>query len=396
MGKRFKKIIMPGNTLCFNFPRHRISVFASLALGLLLGMSSSGIAENKLELFYSYYTDSGGLDVASPSFFISSELTDDSTMGFMYLHETYEKTAQGSGVDAVSGASTVVGGSSSGFEEDRDEIGTYISHKLQDTTLAAGYYYGEEPDFESHAILLSADHDLFNKNLTLSGRVMFEQDQIDKLDAAPTESFPKDKDVTRLVVAGTQLLSPTAMVVAGFALEEQQGYLSSPTRRIVINRPLPGGGGFTRDRDIDEKHPDYRLRQVYFVRGKQYFMIRGALDINLSTYTDDWGVGAYSSELRYSQYLSSKLIARLRYRYYAQSAADFYTDQEFFIAEEDIMSADPRLRKFDSHLYGIKVSYFPGQATLSDLSISFSYDDYRETNNGVDADIVQVWLSVPF
>jgi len=371
-------------------------LLVSTGVGMLLGISSATLADNQLELFYSYYTDNSGLDVTSPGFFISKDITEESTLGFMYLYETYEKTAQGNAVDTVSGASTVVGGSSAAFEEDRDEIGTYVTHTLGDTTLGAGYYYGEEPDFESHAVVLAVDQDLFDKNLTLSGRIMFEQDEVDKLDAAATEDFPKDKDVSRLVLAATQLLSPTSLIIGGFALEDQQGFLSSPTRRIVINRPLPGGGGFTKDRDIDEKHPDNRFRQVYFVRGKQYLMSRGSLDLNLSVYTDDWGVGAYSGEFRFSHYLSPQFIARFRYRYYSQSEADFYTDQDFFIAEEEIMSADPRLREFESRLHGFKFTYFPRLASFNDMSVSFAFDDYGESNNGVKADIIQVWTSIPF
>ena len=261
-------------------------LLVSIGAGVLLGISSATLADNRLELFYSYYTDNSGLDVTSPSFFISKDITEESTMGFMYLHETYEKTAQGNAADTVSGASTVVGGSSAAFEEDRDELGAYVAHTLKDTTVGVGYYYGEEPDFESHAVVLSVDHDLFDKNLTLSARIMFEHDEVDKLDADATEDFPKDKDVSRVVFAATQLLTPKSLIVGGFALEDQQGFLSSPTRRIVINRTLPGGGGFVKDRDIDEKHPDSRFRQVYFVRGKQYLTSRGSLDLNLSLYTD--------------------------------------------------------------------------------------------------------------
>lgn len=370
------------------------AVLVSIGVGVLLGISSATLADNKLELFYSYYTDNSGLDVTSPSFYISKDITEDSTIGFMYLHETYEKTAQGNTADTVSGASTVVGGSSAAFEEDRDELGAYVTHTLKDTTVGVGYYYGEEPDFESHAVVLSVDHDLFDKNLTLSGRVMFEHDEVDKLDAAATEDFPKDKDVSRVVFAATQLLTPKSLIVGGFALEDQQGFLSSPNRRIVINRPIVGG--FVRDRVIDEKHPDSRLRQVYFVRGKQYLMSRGSLDLNLSLYTDDWGVGAYSAEFRFSHYLSPQFIARFRYRYYSQTEADFYTEQDFFIAEEDIMSADPRLREFDSRLHGFKFTYFPRMASFDDMSVSFAFDDYRETNNGVMADIIQVWVTIPF
>ncbi|MCI0505791.1 MAG: hypothetical protein L0Z73_06725, partial [Gammaproteobacteria bacterium] len=51
--------------------------------GILIGISST-FADDKLELFYSYFSDSGGLDVTSPSFFISKDLSEKNTLGFMY------------------------------------------------------------------------------------------------------------------------------------------------------------------------------------------------------------------------------------------------------------------------------------------------------------------------
>jgi hypothetical protein len=361
-------------------------------LGILIGISTSSIAEDELELFYSYYSDSSGLDVTSPNFFISKDITEQDTLGFMYLHETFEKSAQGSGTDAVSGATTVVGGSGSSFEEDRNEYGAYYTHDFSNTTLGAGYYYGDEPDYKSNTLLLAVDQDLLDKNLTLSARVVFGRDKVDKLDAAPEESFPKDKEVNRLVLAATQLLSPYSLVVGGFALEDQQGYLSSPTRRIVVETFFPGGGGV---RTVyDERHPDERLRQVYFIRGKHYFMTRSAFDLNLSYYTDDWGVSAQSAEVRLSQYLTPQIIGRLRYRYYSQSEADFY--KEHYSQEEDIMTADYRLRAFDSELYGAKLSYFFRTKKFNGTSVSLSYDIYEETNNGIDGDIIQVWLNMPY
>jgi hypothetical protein len=372
--------------------RKRLVSIGTFMLGILIGISST-FADDKLELFYSYFSDSNGLDVTSPSFFISKDLSEKNTLGFMYLHETYEQSAQGSGTDTVSGATTVVGGSAGAFEEDRNEVGTYITHKLKDTTLGLGYYYGDEPDYISHTLVLAADQDLLDKNLTLSARLMFSQDEVNKLDAAPDESFPKDKDVNRLVFAVTQLLSPHSLMVGGFALEDQEGFLSSPTRRIVIEEFFPGGGGGVRT-VYDERHPSERLRQVYFLRGKQYFMTRSALDLNLSYYTDDWGVDAKSAEVRLSHYLTSQLIGRLRYRYYSQSEAEFY--KEAYTVAEDIMTADYRLREYDTSLYGIKFTYFPRFKQFDDMSVSISYDIYEETNNGIDADIIQLWLAMPF
>ncbi|MDH5327903.1 MAG: DUF3570 domain-containing protein [Gammaproteobacteria bacterium] len=349
--------------------------------------SSLSFAEDELELFYSYYTDSSGLDVTSPNIYLSKEITDQSSFSFLYLRETFAKSAQGDGTDAVSGATTVVGGSGSDFEEDRNEFGFNYSYTQNDTTLGAGYYYGEEPDYKSKSLLLSWDQSLFDKNLTLSTRVASGQDNAD---SSGNGAFDRNKTMNRLVLAATQLLSPRSLIVGGMALEHQQGYLSSSTRRIVIETFFPGGGGV---RTVyDENHPDERLRQVYFLRAKQYFDSRSALDVNLSHYADDWGISAQSAEFRLSRYLTPELIGRVRYRYYTQTAADFY--QENYTQQEAIMTADYRLRAYDSALYGIKLSYY--LRWFNNASVSLSYDTYAESNEGIDGNLLQVWLNMPY
>ena len=371
-----------------------LNISGCFLVGVLVGISTATLAEDELELYYSYYTDDSGLNVTSPSFFISKDISKDSILGFMYLHETYEKSAQGGTADAdvVSGATTVVGGGGSSFEEKRNEIGAYATHQLfKDTKVGIGYYYGDEEDYKSGTLTFSADQELFDKNLTLSGRIMFGHDEVDKQDADATESFPKDKDVERFVFAATQLISPRSFIVGGLALENQEGYLSSPTRRIAIDTSVGAGGVRV---VYDERHPDERLRQVYFLRGKQFLLTKSAIDLNLSYYTDDWGVDANSAEFRFSQYISPQFIARLRYRYYQQSEADFY-ETDYTVAEE-IMTADARLREYESRLYGFKFTYFPKRATFNDMSVSFSIDTYEETHGGITADIVQIWLEMPY
>lgn len=382
---------------------HRFTIACPRVVVCLLGFfaglatmtATTSMAEDKLELFYSYYTDTKGLDVKSPSVTATKDIGENSTLGFLLIKEKYDLVppAGGAGVDSVSGASVI---SSSGtsrsneFHEKREEYGVFGSHIRNDTTYGGGYYVGNEPDFESDSVSLSLDQALFNKNLTLSGRLVLEHDAIFKTGASASQGFPKDKDVTRFVLAATQLLSKSALLVTGLSFEDQQGFLSSPSRKFD---KLPIVGGF-KTVDIDERHPDKRFRQVYFVRGKQYFQSKSALDLNLSFYTDDWGVTSYSSELRASQYLTPLIIGRLRYRYYSQSQADFY--KTVYSDEEALMTLDAKLREFDSKLYGIQLRYMPRLKQLNAMTISLTYDKYSENNNGKDADIYQLSFAMPY
>jgi hypothetical protein len=116
----------------------------------------------------------------------------------------------------------------------------------------------------------------------------------------------------------------------------------------------------------------------------------------VSYYFDTWGVRAIGAEPRVEQRLTPSVAVRLRYRYYSQSAADFYqpvyTDAE--VTETSLKTADVKLRDFDTHTIGVAIRLLGDTST--DWSVLMGYDRYLETNNGLNANIFQVTLSIPY
>jgi hypothetical protein len=76
-------------------------------------------------------------------------------------------------------------------------------------------------------------------------------------------------------------------------------------------------------------------------------------------YNDDWGLTGISLEPRWYQMVSENLLARVRYRYYDQSASDY--SGRFTVAEE-FMTQDSDLDKLSSHTLGLRlIGYQDGQ-----------------------------------
>lgn len=353
-----------------------------LTLMIALAATTSSTANDEVEFLYSYYDDDGELTVKSPALRLSLDWLSRYFVGAKYVYETFEKTAPDDAIDAVSGATTVSGGSGTGFKETRNELSGSFAYKRGDTTYAAGNVASVESDFYSITNSVGVSQELFDKNLTVAALASYGVDDVEVEDDEYEHKYSGAVTFT-----ATQLLSPTALVLGGYSYNRISGYQESPLRKIRYDI------GFGVYAEAEERHPDERTRQTVFVRGKKYFTTRTGLDLNIAHYQDDWGIKSNAAELRVNQYLASWFIAQFRYRYYTQSEADFY--EPIYLAAQDEMTADPRLREFVARLFGLKgtllVPLF-GQKS----SLSFSIDKYSETNGGVTAMIIQAGALVPF
>lgn len=346
-----------------------------------------------LDLSMSYYKDDDRLTVHTPSLWINKDLSEATSLSIKYTYETFEKEAPQNAADAVTGATTVSGGTGGGFEEVRHEIVTGASQRFGSTLFGVGYFYGDENDFRSNAYSVAVTQELFDKNLTVTALYGKTFDEIYKLDE-PNEGFPKDKDTDTFTIAATQIITPQLVISGGYSLSLVEGYQSLPLRKVNaiqgFIQGVPIGTIF------EENHPDERTRHTVFLRVRQYFFSGRSSDLNFSYYRDDWGVHAIAAEPRVEQYLSESVILRLRYRIYSQTAADFYqeTYSSAEVTPESIKTADVRLRKFDAHQFGVAIRLV-GE-TIEDWSVLMAYDRYFQTNDGIKANIFQVTLTIPY
>ncbi len=368
------------------------TVLWPLVAGLGLGVAQAPWAQDELQLFFGYYADDSGLTVQSPSIRLGKMLSEANTFGIKYTREKFNKEAPANAVDAVSGATTVAGGSGSGFSEVRHEWVLTDSHNFGDTAVTGGVFFSEETDFKSEGVSLALSRQMLRNNLTLTGMYNYTGDEIDKHDAVASEKFPRTKEVNGLTLAATQIVNPVLVVVGGYSYAAVEGYQSQPLRKISIDQEVSGGGG-TVSYVYEERHPRQRERQTLFFRAKQYFQTRTSADVNLSYYRDDWGVDASAVDIKLQQYLHPMLIVRGRMRYYHQSAADFY--RESYAMPQDLMTADSRLRQFDTLLSGVKLLYAWDNLGWRGWSTSLNYERYRETRQGLKADILMLSIKAP-
>lgn len=369
-------------------PPTKVGLLLLPALSLVCLCSQPAWSADVIEFHMGYYKDDNRLTVNTPNLSVTKDLPSQTTFNVKYTYETFEKESPANALDAVTGATTVSGGTGSGYGEVRHEVVGGLSQRLGPATIAVGGFYGDEDDFLSQAYSVAVSGELFQKNLTLTLQYGKTADEIHKLDP-PNSGFPKHKDNATYTVAATQVLSPTALVTTGYSLSRVEGYQSLPLRKVLITNLVSGIPVAT---VYEETHPDLRDRQTVFLRLKQYLAAGTSADVNLSYYLDDWGVHAIAAEPRVERYLTESATIRFRYRFYSQTAADFY--KPAYSVQEPLMSADARLRDFDTHTIGVGLRLLGDRS--DDWSVFMGYDRYLESNDGVKANIFQVTLSIPY
>ena len=186
----------------------------------------------------------------------------------------------------------------------------------------------------------------------------------------------------------TQLLSRRAQGMLSADLVQQRGLLSTPFHRIyfedvpdvVINPP----DLFLLADDI-ERLPDSRSKLA--LGGRLHYYLSELLVVRTfyRYYTDDWGVNSHTANVELPVKLGTYFSLRPGYRYYTQSAADYFAGFNEHLSTERYYTSDYDLSAFDAQQYSIGLSYLDILADRNILgwglkSVDVNYSLYRRNN----------------
>jgi len=348
-------------------------------------MSADAASEDRYRFGFSLFSDNREVTVLEQKLELHHSMTDQTSLLLRY------------NVDAVSSASI----SCSVCHKERqswlrNEVTLGGDQKFRDTTLGLAYYNSREKDYSSDALTLSASQNLLQENTTLSFRytrswdrgkphgwknlqneVTKREEDDDEVEVfndfifSPGEVPPEDvpeTDVNTLFVGWTQVLTSRTVAQLSYELTDVEGYQSNPYHIIPINGT-----------DHFERHPDSRRRNALSARLKQALSFSTTLGADYRFYSDDWGVRSNTVNVELFRYLMSKdLLLRARYRYYTQSAADFYEPR--YDTLESFITNDDRLQPFHTQIFGVMMSFNLKRLTelsiLDRFSIDLEYERY--------------------
>lgn len=289
---------------------------------------------------------------------------------------------------------------------------------------SVGFSGSKEYDYLHLGVNGSISRDFNNRNTTLSAGLALSQDSLDPEGGTPIAFAPmldvgdtsnklgtEDKDVIDIVLGVTQVVSRRMIVQLNYSFSDNSGYLTDPfkflslvdgtTGDTVTRTPAPGAEGPSHEFRF-ENRPEERTKHSLYGQTK-YYMNGKVLDASYRYMTDDWEIDSHTVDVRFRWPLGERSYLEPHFRFYTQTAADFYTISLVDgVALPAFASSDYRLGEFDAVTAGLKFGWKTGKGNEMSVRAELYQQDGtipssllignqigRETYPDLDAVIVQ-------
>lgn len=341
---------------------------------------------------YQFY-DEGSDRIRVESYYLRGKVDfdDETSFSFQYLN------------DAISGASptgALPGGSqpflSAEIYDVRNGLLGAISRQFGDHRVELEISRSKENDYISNGVALSDMIEFNQKNTELTFGLNYLDDDVAVFDGREDQR----KETYDLFAGIRQIIDKNTVISCNLTLGYSHGYLSDPYKGIQRTEveSFPDGGGGTIDLSVDnfypENRPDSRFRQVLQFEGRHYVEVAdAAVDVVLRFSNDDFGILSQTVQIEWRQQVGDKLLLIPFFRYYHQSAADFFVNS--LDGYPNVTpptnpngsgmnySADYRLSSFDAISLGMRTSYRINDS----ISVNATYERYMMDGAGGGSDV---------
>jgi Protein of unknown function (DUF3570) len=256
--------------------------------------------------------------------------------------------------------------------------------------LSVGGKFSVEDDFVSATVDASIAHDFNEKNTTLSFGLFNEFDSLHPIGNAPVagsdyalsekQSGGKTKDGVGALLGITQVMTRTWLTEFNLSVDRFTGYLNDPYKITSIIDSAGNTTGYEY-----ESRPNQRTRKSAYWENRVAWTSQLSTALSLRYMSDDWAVRSDTAQLhlRWSWSNRERYIEPT-FRWYRQTAADFYTPFILDTAKQStgFESADSRLAAFHALTYGVKYAQkVPGLGSRAESEFSVRAEYYQQTFN---------------
>ncbi len=190
----------------------------------------------------------------------------------------------------------------------------------------------------------------------------------------------------------SQILSKRLQGSIALDVVLQDGLLSTPFQRVYFGDVEDF---FLEDfqlADDVERLPETRFKIPLGLRLNYYLTDFAIVRTYYRFYYDDWGITSHTANLEIPLKLSDRFTLYPNYRFYSQTAADYFFEKEQAVSTLDFYTSDFDLSKYTANQYGIGIRYKDIFTTAKFLIFGLKTVDlrfaYYDRNTQLDATIV--------
>ncbi len=193
---------------------------------------------------------------------------------------------------------------------------------------------------------------------------------------SPVDGFAlisaKGRNTYSLSLSFSQILSKNAQISLFMDIVQQEGWLSNPMQRVYFkDRPNYYIGHpesipiytsksntevFQLADDI-ERLPSTRFKTPIGLRFNYYINEMLTVRTYYRYYFDNWGMTAHTANFELPIKLSDRFTVYPTYRYYTQTAIDYFAPFEEHLSTDSYYTSDYDLSAFDANQYGLGIIY---------------------------------------
>jgi len=263
------------------------------------------------------------------------------------------------------------------LEDRRKSVVVDLDHKRKDHSFSFELSYSDESDYESKGGVVGYKRELNKNNTTLQlGYSLLEDDL-----TAPTLRDPEAKTSHDLYAGVSQVIDSSTVLTTNISYGKENGYLGDPYK--AVQKTIEILPDFFLPILFPENRPRSREKWIFFSEIQRDIPNANAsLQGSYRYFSDDAGINSHTWNLEWFQKLGDHVILRPVYRYYRQSASDYYfydLDTSNVIPDRSnagnapFYSSDHRLSKMETNTYGLKLIWFIND----DLEFNVKFNRYE-------------------
>lgn len=272
------------------------------------------------------------------------------------------------------------------------------------TSISLGASYSHEFDYRSYGLSLGFSAKTKNRSGEFSAKLQAYFDQVSQV--LPSELISTATSTTTSASAGrgshnsqypttgrntydlnlsySQIINEHLQVAIVSDVVAQSGYLSLPFHRIY----------FTDGSVHQENLPSTRFKLPIGIRANYFLGDRFILRAYYRYYQDDWGLSAHTASLEMPIKISPFVSISPFYRYYQQTAIDYFAPYKAHTAADQYYVSNYDLSAFNSNFIGAGIRIMPPKGVLGISHFSMfevRYAHYQK-NIGMQSDVVSLNL----